>query len=191
MIYRNPAVLVFALAVIIASGRAQNEAAALAGRTRERTYSNSSLGIAYTTPNGMAVTIPALEPGHSYPNPLLLLSARSDDGDRQPRLSMVLMADHLNARPHTETPAAYVQKLASMVIGENEKLLHPPHEEVIGRHRFERADFRETIGRGQLYKSDFVIFRKGYALGFVLMGRTPTDVERLAASLKTFKYWGE
>ncbi len=147
-------------------------------------YKNTYLGVSYTLPSGL-VTAPSGNV-NNMTLPTLLQACKAPEPG-QPKPCVVLIADYILNRPHTESPVGYLNKLASTVPSQGLKSLRPPTQQSYGGFLFARADFSKSEMGEPIFESEFVVFQKNFALGFIFTGATPSEIEDLANSLSTFR----
>lgn len=159
------------------------------GSVSDDTYTNRFFALQYTFPENLDVQDQTSfmegqldQSGRTF----VLLAAWGTTPDEKGREGVVLVADSISSQYGPIADGAeYLRKVT-------EPLMQKQHYEFtetatpvdITGARFFRADFHKD---GEVYQSQFVTIRRGYALVFSLTGPTQDSITRLAASLQSLK----
>jgi len=153
------------------------------GTINGRLYTSDYFGFRYTLPEDfVADEDPADGEEDASHRSFVLLSAYGS-GERRGSV-MVILADQA-VPTGTAEASAYLTKVAIEVMKRKGFLRQDPVRRVtLGGRSFAAADF----ARGENAQSVYVTMQRGYALNFVLMGRTRAEVEKMAASLASLQF---
>lgn len=150
-------------------------------------YRNSYFAVSYTVPS-MLVTTAAGTDGNAGGTSGTLLQAWEEPSPGRGRAGVVLLADYVRDRPHVESPIAYLDKFASFIKSQGFKVRRPPTTQKYNGTLFARADFSKSEMGLPIFESEFVIFRKNFALAFIFTGSTLDEIDHLAQSLSSFAW---
>lgn len=159
------------------------------GSVSDDTYTNRFFALQYTFPDNLDVQDQSSfmegqldQSGRTF----VLLAAWGDTPDNKGREGVILVADALSPQYGPIADGAdYLHKVTGPLMqkqGYEFTSLAAPLD--LAGARFFRADFHKD---GEVYQSQFVTLRRGYALIFSLVGPMPDSIVRLTTSLQSLK----
>lgn len=159
------------------------------GSVSDDTYTNRFFALQYTFPENLDVQDQSSfmegqldQSGRTF----VLLAAWGDAPDSKGREGVVLVADALSAQYGPISDGAdYLRKVTEPLLQrQGYEFTATATPLTLAGAPFFRADFHKN---GEIYQSQFVTIRRGYALLFTLSGPTPDSLARLFSSLGTLK----
>jgi hypothetical protein len=159
------------------------------GSVSDDTYTNRFFALQYTFPENLDVQDQSAfmegqldQSGRTF----VLLAAWGATPDEKGREGVVLVADAISPQYGAIADGAdYLHKVTGPMMQKQSFELSADATPVeIAGARFFRSDFHR---KNDLYQSQIVTLRRGYALVFSLTGPTQDSITRLAASLQSLK----
>jgi hypothetical protein len=159
------------------------------GSVSDDTYTNRFFALQYTFPENLDVQDQSSfmegqldQSGRTF----ILLAAWGTTPDEKGREGVVLVADALSPQYGALGDGAdYLHKVTGPLLQKQGYEFTAVATPVgLAGAQFFRADFHKD---GEVYQSQLVTLRRGYALVFTLTGPTPESITRLFASLGTLK----